>query len=52
MDNWLFKALLVGALLMLLSLVFLMSALAYEVIEDTETCSCVDIRAEAPEARQ
>jgi hypothetical protein len=46
MDSWLFKALLVGALLMLLSLVFLMSAFAYKVIEDTDTCSCV----EAPEA--
>lgn len=45
MDSWLGKLLLVGALLMMLSLAFLMSAFAYKVIEDTETCSCV----EAPE---
>lgn len=48
MDGWLYKALLVGALLMLLSLAFLMSAFAYKIIEDTETCSCVE-NVEAPE---
>lgn len=48
MDSWLFKALMVVALLMLLSLAFLMSAFAYKIIEDTETCSCVE-NVEAPE---
>jgi hypothetical protein len=40
MDSWLFKALLVGALLMLLSLVFLMSAFAYKVKVFTISPSC------------
>jgi hypothetical protein len=48
MDSWLFKAVLIAALLMALSLAFLMSAFAYKIIEDTETCSCVE-NVEAPE---
>ena len=45
MNDYLYKALLVAALLFCLSLAGLVSALAYSVIADTETCSCV----EAPE---
>jgi small neutral amino acid transporter SnatA (MarC family) len=43
MDNWIFKALLVVALLMLISVVVLrMAASYYKVIGDTETCECIE----------
>lgn len=42
MDGWLYKALLVAALLFCLSLAFLISAMAYRVVADVETCECVE----------
>jgi len=42
MDSWILKAVMVGLLLMMLAFVFLVSAFAYKIVEDTETCSCVE----------
>jgi hypothetical protein len=45
MEKWLYRALLVAAFLFCLALAFLITAFAYRVMADTETCSCI----EAPE---
>ena len=43
MDSWLYKALLVVAIMFCFALFLLISALAYRVFVDVETCDCVEV---------
>lgn len=40
MDNWLYNALLVMVILVVLSLAAVFSAMAYRIVADVETCTC------------